>query len=435
MLDHLRHDGPVSTVAAPEPPAAPSALAEPTASPGRWWLLAMCLLNAGIMLALYAPIQVLLAQQSEVIAPDWKEILLALTTAAGALSATVLNPVWGALSDRTTGRRGRRWPWVLGGLVASIGSLLLLATADSIAVLVVGWVLAQAALNAMFAPIIAAIPDLVPVRERGASGGLVAVSQTVGVALASGIPFLTDSVGTAYVVIVVALAVLAIPYLARSRDVPLRREELAAARAARVPRGERTVADLAVRRDFRWAWVTRFLMQFGNALVLLFLFYYLQDGLALGREEAEGGVFLLTAIYAATTIVTAVVGGVLSDRVGRRKPFVIASGLVVSVAFAILALGGSFVTALIAAIVLGLGFGMYQAVDFALITQVLPDSGDRGRDMGILNIASGLPQLVAPLVSIALIGGFGVNYALIFGLGGVVSLLGSILVVRIRGVR
>ena len=394
----------------------------------------MCLLNAGIMLALYAPIQVLLAQQSEVIAPGWKEILLALTTAAGALSATVLNPIWGALSDRTTGRRGRRWPWVLGGLIASIGSLLLLATADSIVVLILGWVLAQASLNAMFAPIIAAIPDLVPVRERGASGGLVAVSQTIGVALASGIPFLTDSTSAAYVVIVVALAALAVPYLLRSKDVPLRREERDAATAAKVPKALRSSEDAAVRRDFRWAWITRFLMQFGNALVLLFLFYYLQDGLALGREEAEGGVFLLTALYAATTIVTAIVGGVLSDRLGRRKPFVIASGLVVSVAFAILALGGSFITALIAAIVLGLGFGMYQAVDFALITQVLPDSGDRGRDMGILNIASGLPQLIAPLVSIALIGGFGVNYALIFGLGGVVSLLGSILVVRIRGV-
>lgn len=411
------------------------ALAEPTTSPGRLWLLAMCLLNAGILLALYAPIQVLLAQQSEVIAPGSKEILLAVTTAIGALSATILNPVWGALSDRTTGRMGRRWPWVLGGLIASAGALLLLSTAQTIPVLIVGWVLAQAALNAMFAPIIAAIPDLVPARERGASGGLVAVSQTVGVALASGIPFLTDSVAAAYVVVVVALVVFAVPYLLRSKDVPLRREELAAAAAARVPRSARTAADAAVRRDFRWAWITRFLMQFGNALVLLFLFYYLQDGLALGREDAEGGVFLLTAIYAATTVVTAIVGGVLSDRIGRRKPFVIVSGLVVSVAFAILALGGSFITALIAAIVLGLGFGMYQAVDFALITQVLPDSGDRGRDMGILNIASGLPQFVAPMISIALIGGFGVDYALIFGLGGIVSLLGSILVVQIRSVR
>ena len=414
---------------------APSALAEPTVSPGRLWLLAMCLLNAGILLALYAPIQVLLAQQSEVIAPGSKEILLAATTAIGALSATILNPVWGALSDRTTGSRGRRWPWVLGGLVASIASLLLLSTAQSMVMLIVGWVLAQAALNAMFAPIIAAIPDLVPVHERGKSGGLIAVSQTVGVALASGIPFLTDSVTAAYVVIVVALAVFTIPYLLRPKDVPLRREERNAATAARVPRSARTAQDAAVRRDFRWAWITRFLMQFGNALVLLFLFFYLQDSLALGRESAEGAVFLLTGLYAATTVVTAVLGGVISDRVGRRKPFVIVSGVVVSVAFAILAFGGSFTTALIAAIVLGLGFGMYQAVDFALITQVLPDSGDRGRDMGILNVASGLPQFVAPIISIALIGGFGVNYTLIFGLGGVVSLLGSILVVRIRSVR
>jgi MFS family permease len=430
----VRHDEPVSIDAATGPSGVPSALAEPTTSPGRLWLLAMCMLNAGILLAMYAPIQVLLAQQSEVIAPGSKEILLAATTAAGALSATVLNPVWGALSDRTTGRWGRRWPWVLGGLIASVAALLLLSTAQSIIMLVVCWVLAQAALNAMFAPIIAAIPDLVPVHERGTSGGLVAVSQTVGVALASGIPFLTDSVGAAYLVVVIALVVLGIPYLLRARDVPLHRAELAAANAARVPRAQRTADDAAVRRDFRWAWTTRFLMQFGNALVLLFLFYYLQDGLALGREDAEGGVFLLTALYAATTVVTAVVGGVLSDRIGRRKPFVIASGLVVSVAFAILALGGSFVTALIAAVVLGLGFGMYQAVDFALITQVLPDSGDRGRDMGILNVASGLPQFVAPIISIALIGGFGVDYALIFGLGGIVSLLGSILVVRIRSV-
>jgi len=411
-----------------------SALDEPTRSPGRGWILAMCLLNAGIMLALYAPIQVLLAQQSEAIAPGAKEILLALTTAFGALSATVFNPIWGALSDRTTSRFGRRWPWVLGGLVASVASLLLLSTASSVAVLIIGWVLVQASVNAMFSPIVAAIPDLVPAGERGVSGGLIAVSQTVGIALASGVPFLTDSVPIAYAVTAALLVGLAIPYLARPLDVPLRTGEFQAARAALAPRAERTPEEIRTRRDYRWAFVTRFLMWFGNALMLLFLFYYLQDGLALGREAAEGGVFMLTAIYALTAAVTAWLGGALSDRVGRRKPFVIGSGLVVAVAFAFLVFGGSFTTALIAAIVLGLGFGMYQAVDFALITQVLPAAGDRGRDMGILNIAAGLPQFVAPLVSIALISGFGVNYSLIFALGGVVSILGSVLVLRIRGV-
>ncbi len=417
------------------PGQARSALDEPTTSPGKAWIAAVCALNAGMMLALYAPIQVLLAQQAEAIAPEWKEILLALTTAAGALSATIANPLWGSLSDRTTGRRGRRWPWVLGGVVASVGALLLLSTAANVAMLIVGWVLAQAAVNAIMAPIVAAIPDLVPARQRGISGGLIAVSQTLGVALASGIPFLTGSVRIAYLVVAGGLVLLAIPYLLRSRDIPLRPGEHRAARAAMLPRAERGREDVQMRRDFRWAFVTRFLMMFGNALMLLFLFYFLQDGLGLGREAATGSVFMLTAIYAAMTIVTAALGGLLSDRVGRRKPFVIGSGLVVALAFGIIMVGHSLPATVVAAIVLGLGFGMYQAVDFALITQVLPASSDRGRDMGILNIAAGLPQFVASMVTIALISGFGVNYSLIFGVGGVVSLLGSVLVVRIRGVR
>ena len=81
-----------------------------------------------------------------------------------------------------------------------------------------------------------------------------------------------------------------------------------------------------MRRDYWWAFVTRFLMQFGNALVLLYLLYFLTDELDLSRTEAESGVFVLTAIYAGTTVVTAVVGGVASDRLQRRKPFVIGSG-------------------------------------------------------------------------------------------------------------
>ncbi|MFT4030163.1 MAG: MFS transporter [Protaetiibacter sp.] len=422
---------------APAPGATPaprSALDEPTRSPGLAWIAAVCLLNAGMMVALYTPIQVLLAQQSEAIAPDGKEILLALTTASGALSATVLNPVWGTLSDRTTARRGRRWPWILGGMITAVGALLLLSTAASVPMLILGWVLVQAAVNAMLAPIVAAIPDLVPTGQRGLSGGLIAVSQTVGVAVAAGVPFLTDSVQLAYLVAAAALVLLSIPYLVRSLDVPLRVGEFAAARAARPAPHERSAAEALVRSDFRWAFVTRFLMMFGNALMLLFLFYFLQDGLGLGREAAEGGVFMLTAIYAGTTVVTAAAGGALSDRVGRRKPFVIGSGIVVALAFGIIVVGNSFEATLVAAIVLGLGFGMYQAVDFALITQVLPEAGERGRDMGVLNIAAGLPQFVAPLVSIAVISGFGVNYSLIFGLGGVVSLLGAVLVVRIRGV-
>ncbi len=418
----------MSSLAAPR-----SALAEATQFPGKLWVLGMCLLNAGIMIAFFVPIQVLLAQQSAAIVPGSKEVTLAWVTAAGAMSSTIFNPVWGSLSDRTMSRLGRRVPWIIGGVLASAAALLFLSGVSTLPTLVMGWVLSQAAINAIFAPIVAAVPDQVPVAKRGIVGGMVAMSQTIGVAVGSAIPMLTDSVRAGYIVVIVLLVVSSLLYIFNSRDVPLTAADLALARSMDEQRHQLKV-DQQVRRDFKWAFVTRFLMQFGNALMLLFMFYWLEDGLNMGKAAAERGVFVLTAIYALMTVITAVIGGIASDRIGRRKPFVIGSGMVVALAFTILMFSHSFAMTVVGAIVMGLGFGMYQAVDFALITQVLPEAEGRGRDMGILNIAAALPQVGAPLISILLILGYGVSYPLLFLAAATVSVLGSILVLQIKTV-
>lgn len=418
----------MSSLAAPR-----SALAEATQFPGKLWVLGMCLLNAGIMIAFFVPIQVLLAQQSAAIVPGSKEVTLAWVTAAGAMSSTIFNPVWGSLSDRTMSRLGRRVPWIIGGVLASAAALLFLSGVSTLPTLVMCWVLSQAAINAIFAPIVAAVPDQVPVAKRGIVGGMVAMSQTIGVAVGSAIPMLTDSVRAGYIVVIVLLVVSSLLYIFNSRDVPLTAADLALARSMDEQRHQLKV-DQQVRRDFKWAFVTRFLMQFGNALMLLFMFYWLEDGLNMGKAAAERGVFVLTAIYALMTVITAVIGGIASDRIGRRKPFVIGSGMVVALAFTILMFSHSFAMTVVGAIVMGLGFGMYQAVDFALITQVLPEAEGRGRDMGILNIAAALPQVGAPLISILLILGYGVSYPLLFLAAATVSVLGSILVLQIKTV-
>ena len=105
----------------------------------------------------------------------------------------------------------------------------------------------------------------------------------------------------------------------------------------------------------------------------------------------------LTAIYAGTLLLTAVVFGVWSDRLGRRKIFVICSGLVAACASLLLGLGQSWPTAVVAAVVMGCSFGIYTSVDFALITEVLPGAEDRGKDLGVINIANALPQVLAPV--------------------------------------
>jgi MFS family permease len=405
------------------------ALAEPTGAVSRVWVLWLALISIGVWSGFFGPIQVLLAQQAEAIDPANKETSLAIVLFGGALVSTVLNPVWGAFSDRTVLRIGRRLPWVLGGLAGGVVAMFVLSQAGSILVLALGWALAQGSLNAMLAAITATVPDQVPSRQRGAVGGWLAIAQTVGVVAGSGIADATGSIAAGYLTTAGALVVLSLPYILDSRDLPLAPE-------AREPFDlHRFVRSFWVspreHPDFAWAWITRFLMNLGNALVILYLLYYLKDAIDLTDDEAEHGVLLLTAAYGLCTVLTAVVGGIWSDRLGRRKIFVIVSGLVAASALLLLAFVTTWVGAFIGAVILGIGFGIYTAVDFAMITQVLPSAGDRGKDLGVINIANALPQVLAPGVA-AIVLGLGFGYSTLYVLAAGVSVLGSVLVVNIK---
>ena len=322
-------------------------------------------------------------------------------------------------------------PWVAGGLVGGVLAMLLLAAADSVLTMVLGWALAQAALNAMLAAVTATIPDQVPRARRGAVGGWLALAQTFGVVAGTGLAAATGSIAAGYLATAVVLVLLSLPYLLDSRDLrldPAQREPFEAGRFVRSfwvsPRQH---------PDFAWAWSTRFLVNLGNALVVLYLLYYLQDAVGLSDDDAESGVFVLTALYGACTIVTAVVAGYWSDRVGRRKVFVIASGLLIAAAQLTLAGVPTWTGAVIGAVVLGIGFGAYASVDFALITEVLPSADDRGKDLGVINIAAALPQVLAPVVAGVLLA-LGGGYAALYVLAAVVTVAGSLGVRRIRAV-
>ena len=410
-------------------PVRGSALAEPTRAVSKVWVVWLSLISVGVWSGFFGPIQVLLAQQAEAIDPANKETSLALVLFGGALVSTVLNPVWGAFSDRTVLRVGRRLPWVLGGLVGAVVAMLVLSQAGSILQLALGWAMAQAALNAMLAAITATVPDQVPARQRGGVGGWLAIAQTLGVVAGSAIADATGSIAAGYLTTAVALVVLSLPYLLDSRDIPLAREDREPFDLGRFVRS--FWVSPRQHPDFAWAWITRFLMNLGNALVILYLLYYLQDAVDLSDEEAEHGVLLLTAAYGLCTVLTAVVGGIWSDRLGRRKVFVIASGLVAASALLILAFVTTWAGAFVGAVILGIGFGIYTAVDFAMITQVLPTAEGRAKDLGVINIANALPQVLAPGVA-AIVLGLGFGYSTLYVLAAGFSVLGSVLVVKIK---
>ncbi|WP_193611601.1 MFS transporter [Nocardioides lijunqiniae] len=408
-----------------------SALAEPTEAVPRIWVLWLSLASIGVWAGFFGPIQVLLAQQAELVNEAEKESVLALVTGAGAAVSLVFNPLWGALSDRTVLRIGRRVPWVVGGAVTGAVSMLVLAPADTLWQMLVGWCLAQASLNAMLAALTATIPDQVPVRERGTVGGWLALAQTAGVIAGSGIAAATGSIAAGYLTSAGLLLLTAAPYVLRSRDVPLRPQE----RTPFVlgPFVRSFWVSPRLHPDFAWAWLTRFLVNLGNSLVVLYLLYYLDDAVGLTEDQAESRVFQLTAAYGVLTVLTAVAGGIWSDRVARRKPFVIASGLVIAAALLVLAVVPTMTGAWVGAVVLGIGFGIYSSVDFAMISQVLPSAGDRAKDLGVINIANALPQVVAPVVA-ALILGLDLGYATLYTFAAATTVVGSLLVTRIRSV-
>jgi MFS family permease len=342
----------------------------------------------------------------------------------------VANPLFGALSDRTTSRFGRRLPWVVAGALLGALALVLLAVSHSILAMVLAWSLAQASLNAMFAALTATIPDQVPVGERGVVGGWVAVSQTLGIVFGVGIATVTGGIAAGYYATAAAVVVLAIPYVLDSRDVPLAR----ALRPDFVWREFVSSFWISPRTypDFAWAWLTRFLVNLGNSLGTLLLYFYLQD--AVHYSDPEAGVFVLTVVYAVFIVASTVVFGLWSDRLGQRKSFVTVSGIVTGLGALVLAISPTWPGALVGAVVFGIGYGVYLSVDFALCTQVLPNAEARAKDLGVINIAVALPQVFAPFVGSFLVAQLG-GYVTLYAVSCAVCLLGSVLVRNIHSVR
>jgi MFS family permease len=316
---------------------------------------------------------------------------------------------------------------VLGGALGGAAGLLVLSGASAVAVMVVGWCLVQLFCNALLAAITAAVPDRVPKLQRGVVGGWVALAQTLGALVGVGLATLVGGVGFGYVACAGFLLLSVVPYVLKSGDQRLPEKP------PLVWREFMKSFWVSPRRypDFGWAWLTRFLLNLGNGLGTLYLFFYLQDAVEYG--DPDTGVLILTAIYSLCVILTAVSSGSWSDRLGRRKVFVTWAGVVMAGGALVLAVRPTWTAAVIGAVILGIGFGVYLSVDFALLTEVLPSARDRAKDLGVINIANSLPQVIAPAIAAPVVKLFG-GYPVLYALTAAVTLAGAVLVNKVKSV-
>ena len=366
-----------------------------------------------------------------------------LVPALGALLSLVATPIAGALSDRSTHRLGRRRPYLAAGTAINIVFLFAMAAIGGhggIGLFLLAYLGVQLGANVAGGPYAGLVPDLVPVEQRGTASGWLALMTAVGTLLGvilAGALIGHGSYLPIYALTAVVLALFAVLTVVGVKERPLQA----------TPEPFRVGAFLASfrlsgprYRDFFFVLFTRALVTMGIYSVFTFFQFFLHD--VVGVANAAQATSYLVAIIIALGIPTSLVAGALSDRLGR-KPLVYLSGGVMALA-SLLFVGVGFHPSLPAmywiGALFGVGYGAYQAVDWALAIDVLPPGENAAKDMGIWHVSLVLPQMLAPALTGALLAvlkptSLLLGYTVVFTLTALWFILGTVFVRQIRGAR
>ncbi|MGB3682257.1 MAG: MFS transporter [Rubrobacteraceae bacterium] len=415
--------------------------AAPQEYAGKGFIIAYALAYFGLWATLLTPVVVSLAIKVQQVDPQTPVRSLSLVLGTGAFLALASNPVFGKLSDRTTSRFGMRRPWLLGGAVAGTLALLVVATAQSIFVVLVGWCLAQLAYNALYAAITALLPDQVPPAQRGRISGILGMCQppalvagTFLAQLGPGVLWMFMGPAAVGLVTVVGLVVVL------NDD---RRQQHPGYRPRYTLREFASSFWVNPRRhpDFGWAFLSRFLLFMGVATLITYQVYYLSGKLGVPTAEVPRMVFISAVVLNIMIVPASVLSGWVSDRLGRRKALVFASALVLAMGFSVIAFAGSIPVFLAGVAIAGAGHGVYVAVDLALVSEVLPSPDDAAKDLGVSNIASAAPQSLAPAIAPLFLAvplfasGEGGNYTALFLAAAIFATLAAFAIRPVKGVK
>lgn len=405
----------------------------PAARDGRRLLWSALFLSIALNAAYGGLGGILIPSQVALVDESGKEVGLAVVMTSSSLVTLVVSPWVGALSDRTRSRWGRRAPWIFGAAVAAGPAVLSLGWATSLLGLTLGWVVAQALLNAVQSPFEAAVADGVDPRQRGRAGSFLGVGVAAGLAL--GVVWaarLVDRPVLATGALAVLVLVAAVVFVRQtSSGAALTGLPSAPPRAGRAVG---TLVSLWRHDDFRRVFVGRFVLVLGHQMVSSYMLFIFMDHVGLTRTEAAAQASLVVGVHTVCLGVGAALTGRWTDRLGRRKPFVVVSSVVVAAALVAPLVSPTVGAILCYAVVAGVGRGVYLAVDTALMIDVLPEALTTGRDLAVLGLAQVLPQTVAPVLAAAVLSATGGAYEALFVLAVVLVLVSLVPVLRIRGV-
>jgi MFS family permease len=313
-----------------------------------------------------------------------------------AVLSILIQPTVGAISDYTVSRWGRRKPFIVFGSLLDLVFLAGIATANNVLILGAFVALLSVSTNIARGPFQGYVPDLIAERQVGMASALVGLMQILGNVTG----FLLVTIGVAIGRIELAIAAVAIVELVTMVAVVLR----VSPGQAPLEREGRTWPDIArtawdtdilKERSYIWLVASRFFFLMGGSILVGFVIAYLKQTHGQLEQEANGTNFAILIIVVLGNLIAIIPSARLSDRIGR-KPVIYAACVVGSVGLVIAALGPSIPFALIGAGLFGASAGTFLAVDWALITDIIPRASS-GRYMGLSNVATSSSSVFAAM--------------------------------------
>jgi MFS family permease len=319
---------------------------------------------------------------------------LFLLTIGGAAIAMIVQPTIGSISDYTISRWGRRKPYILIGSLLDVVFLAGMAFSADLLAIAAFVALLQFSSNFAQGPFQGYVPDLVPASQVGFASALVGMMQILGNVSGyaiGGIAVALDQYGLGLIALGILELVTMLSVVVRVREgkTPKSRD----GRSWRAIAAEAWGTDILHERSFLWLVGSRLAVLMGGGILTNLAVFYLARSLGMTQEEAGTNFILLVGLVALGTVVAVVPAARASDRIGRKKVIWV-SCAVGSAGLVVVALATTFPVALVGAVVFGLSTGIFLAVDWALMTDIIPKASS-GRYMGLSNVATASSGVLA----------------------------------------
>ena len=368
----------------------------------------------GAWMAIMTPATVTLALRVAQIDPLGKERNYSLVAGVGALFALCANPLFGALSDRTTSRFGMRRPWILLGASGGCVGAAMIAFATNVGMIVAGWAVMQTFCNASLAALLVVISDRVPLSQRGMVSGVAGATPTAGILAGSFLAAVFSAHDPVLLLLVPALAglVSALLFSGFFADRVLHKPVT----PLRLGRGVPTLGFGTPKgRRFLQCLLALLLASSCIAVFQTYVVFFLTDYMGIAADDTTRVAFYVLAASNVAAAIVSPFAGTLSDRLKSRNT-VFASGVVaMAVGLGVMLVGRTIAGICFGSTILGIGYGVFSGLYTALVLDSVPNEASAARDLGFGNIALTLPYFMIPAVAPLLLDlGSGKNYTALF---------------------